>query len=380
MDVYLKRISSVETHLNSKDFDLGFRMLLDCVLDTQNHTFYKKAIALADAFYAHAEDRTLFHEQALALITELKAFPILNKHTNTVLLEANGIRKLYKNFTLGNVNLTITEGDIWGLVGENGNGKTTLLRILSSDLHYSSGDITYTFTDKQSDYDLRTQLIFIPQRTPKTFGFIIDNLKYTAAQYGVKGEENELLVLMYILRFGLWPYKGMKWSALSSGYKMRYELAKTLLRRPKILILDEPLANLDVLTQQIVLEDLKNMSQSLSNPLGIILSSQQLFEVEKIANHVLFLKHGKPTNLYEQNAKNTSGKLVVELDIECTKQELIHVLNHLSDLDIDYNGGTFIIETSTGTFKSLMSDLIESAYTIKYIRDISRSSRRLFTK
>lgn len=52
---------------------------------------------------------------------------------------------------------------------------------------------------------------------------------------------------MMIARLGLWNYKHLKWSELSSGYKMRFELARTLLRKPELLLLDEPLANLDVL-------------------------------------------------------------------------------------------------------------------------------------
>src|SRR5690606_10595788 len=106
------------------------------------------------------------------------------------------------------------------------------------------------------------------------------NLKFTASHYGIKGEENELIVLMYMIRFGLWKYRNHQWSELSSGYKMRFELARTFLRKPSILLLDEPLANLDVLAQQLILEDLKHLSHSLANPMGIILSSQQLYEVE----------------------------------------------------------------------------------------------------
>ena len=84
----------------------------------------------------------------------------------------------------------------------------------------------------------------------------------------LSGDENDLLVKVYMIRFGLWKFRNHKWSELSSGYKMRFELVRSFLRSPNLLLLDEPLANLDVLAQQLILEDLKYMSQSLRNPLG----------------------------------------------------------------------------------------------------------------
>ena len=110
---------------------------------------------------------------------------------------------------------------------------------------------------------------------------------------------------------------------------MRFELVRTLLRKPTILLLDEPLANLDVLAQQLILEDLKNISDSVSNPIGIILSSQQLFEVEKISDKVLFLKNGKPTHLSSANKqKDESTLTVMELDSSASKEELYSALKN----------------------------------------------------
>src|SRR5690606_29231484 len=120
-----------------------------------------------------------------------------------------------------------------------------------------------------------------------------------------------------------------QWSELSSGYKMRFELARTFLRKPKILLLDEPLANLDVLAQQLILEDLKNLSQSISNPLGIVLSSQQLFEVEKVSDKILFLKNGAPIYLAEANEESKELMTILEIDMEIERSALTEILAHL---------------------------------------------------
>ena len=208
------------------------------------------------------------------------------------------------------------------MVGENGNGKTTLLRILARDLSYDSGVVKYYFTERpKNDYDLRTKLIYIPQRTEKWYGSLKDNLKFTLSSYGIPAEENELRTLLMIARLGLWQYQHLDWNALSSGYKMRFELARTLLRQPEILLLDEPLGNLDVLAQQVILEDLKMIANSVNHPIALILSSQQLFEVEKISDKVIFLRNGQYTDNAEATATEEAMPLIVEIDTTNTREE-----------------------------------------------------------
>ena len=257
-------------------------------------------------------------------------------------------------------------------------GKTTLLKILANHIHYDRGEIEFNIPYK-SDYDLRTKLAYIPQRTAKWFGSVKYNLQYTASHYGVHGEMNELFVYMYMIRFGLWKFRNHSWNQLSSGYKMRFELVRTLLRKPKILLLDEPLANLDVLAQQLILEDLKNISESKVNPIGIILSSQQLFEVEKISDKVLFLKLGKPTHLSTINTEETDERTtILELDSESSKEEIHQALKKMEVKEIIYNGGLYIITVYGQDFSTVLGELVTHFIQITYVRDISKSSRRLF--
>ncbi|WP_155756307.1 ATP-binding cassette domain-containing protein, partial [Streptobacillus moniliformis] len=104
--------------------------------------------------------------------------------------------------------------------------------------------------------------------------------------YGYTPQENHLIVELIIARLGLRKFRKHSWKSLSSGYKMRFELARMLLRKPKILLIDEPLANLDILAQQTVLEDFRAIAKSPFRPIGIVLSSQQLYEVEKTSDQV----------------------------------------------------------------------------------------------
>lgn len=381
MKLFHEKLNIVSSHIHSGDYHLGFRKLVDCVLDTQDKVFYKLCIDFADWNESDLRNDAEFAERAFDLIQKLEKATFEIKLDKKPLLVAENVSKVYgrRKFRLGDISISIYEGDVWGLVGENGNGKTTLLRILAKDLKFDQGNLQYQIDENvSSDYYLRTKLTYIPQRTPKWYGSLKTNLKFAATHYGIKGEENELIVLMMIIRFGLWKYRNHNWDELSSGYKMRFELARTFLRSPKLLLLDEPLANLDVLAQQLILEDLKNLSQSLSNPLGIILSSQQLFEVEKISDKILFLKNGAPTHL--SNANEEEEQLtVLELDILNSREDLNAALECIAGYEIKFNGGTYLVSIPVKNgMNQILQALVNHNIQIRYVRDISQSTRRLF--
>src|SRR5690606_21422336 len=157
---------------------------------------------------------------------------------------------------------------------------------------------------------------------------------------------------------------------------MRFELARTLLRKPEILLLDEPLANLDVLAQQIILEDLKSIANSVNNPIALILSSQQLYEVEKISDKVIFLKNGKYN---EPKPETEKPRLILELDSNSTREELTNVFSELAIEKITFNGGIYMLYFSgETTFSDVILALGQNKIPMIYIRDISASTRRFF--
>jgi ABC-2 type transport system ATP-binding protein len=372
------KLKEVSEHLLHQDMSLAFRKMVDCILDTEDMNFYKQCIELVEWEESNpAKDMIIVKYQWM--IDKLGQCKIREKKLSNVLIRTKNIFKTYNKgkFTLGKISLEIKKGEVWGLVGENGNGKTTLLRILAKDLNFDGGELEYLHVAKSSLYDLRTHITYLPQRTPKWYGSLMNNLQFAAANYGTKGDENLLTVQMYIIRFGLWKYRHHQWDELSSGYKMRFELARTFLRKPTLLLLDEPLANLDILSQQLILEDLKNMSQSIAHPMGIVLSSQQLYEVEKVSDHVLFLKNGAPTLLTTIN--ESIQDTIIELEAEVSKEVLLEKLNSLGVQDIQFNGGIYLIRFSIDkNINDLLKILVEENIKIKYLRDISNSTRRLF--
>ena len=382
MNKHQLRVQEALQYFAQKDIGLAFRKLLDCAADTQQMSIYEKAIALTDWKEKHPAEVETLIEKATVLLREIADCKVTELPTETAVLVAEEVRKHYAlgRFQLGPISLSIKKGQVYGLVGENGNGKTTLLRILARDLSYDSGVVKYYFTERpKNDYDLRTKLIYIPQRTEKWYGSLKDNLKFTLSSYGIPAEENELRTLLMIARLGLWQYQHLDWNALSSGYKMRFELARTLLRQPEILLLDEPLGNLDVLAQQVILEDLKMIANSVNHPIALILSSQQLFEVEKISDKVIFLRNGQYTDNAEATTTEEAMPLIVEIDTTNTREELMAVFKAFALENLNYNGGVYVAYFRPNTeYSAVLEALGKAKIDLTYIRNISASTRRFF--
>lgn len=368
------------------DLALANRRLLDLCFDTNNSELIRQAIQISKSLrkYLHEGKK---EDAAMLLDTEIKRLgdQILEAERaelrHEMLIEANNIAKQYAqgNFRLQPISLSVHRGEIIGIVGENGNGKTTMLRCLAGQLELSGGSLQYKQIPDADLYAIRNYVAFIPQRIPRWYGVLQDNLHFSASLAGLHGEENELAVEFMLERLGLGEHANKTWEQISSGYRTRFELARVLLAKPGLLILDEPLANLDINAQQTILNDLRMMARSRRRPMGIVLSSQQLHEVEHVADRMVLIRNGSGSITGVRQTMENENTCVVELETTASREALIAAMLG-AEVQLHFNGGFYTLETKDIDAQELVKRLVSGNVPLSYYRDISNSTKRFFTQ
>ena len=379
-----KSAAEISSYLKHGDYSVAVRRTLDLCLDSDNDVLIEKAINWSREYHQHANaesGKTLpdnFIDKAESILQEASLIDSGISEQNKLLISAAHISKKYNNgsFSLKPIDLTVNTGKVLGVVGENGNGKTTLLRCLAGQLGLNNGVIKYHLLNNPDAYAIKNHIAFIPQRIPKWYGMLKDNLHFSAAIAGVNGSKNNLMVNFMLERLNLSSYAHLTWDQISSGYRTRFEIARILLQKPRLLVLDEPLANLDINAQQTILTDLIFMARGAHNPMGIILSSQQLHEVEKVADDVIFIKQGNC--IYKSN--DTEGKITsiaVEFETNADRESIIGLFGE-GNIELQFNGGFYTIISAQLSSQEIIGKMIDAKIAITYFRDITYSTKRFF--
>jgi ABC-2 type transport system ATP-binding protein len=208
-------------------------------------------------------------------------------------LNIQNLQKTYKNgvHALKGVDLAVEEGDFFALLGPNGAGKSTVIGIIASLVNKTSGQVEVFGQNQETNpADVRMHIGLVPQE----FNFNIfepvgEILINQAGYYGINRHEATRRAETHLKQLDLWDKRFGMARELSGGMKRRLMIARALMHRPKLLILDEPTAGVDIEIRHSMWDFMRQVN---SEGTTIILTTHYLEEAESLCNHIAIIDHG----------------------------------------------------------------------------------------
>jgi ABC-2 type transport system ATP-binding protein len=208
-------------------------------------------------------------------------------------LAINDLQKNYGHFcALDHVNLSIKQGEFFGLLGPNGAGKTTLIKTIVGLARRNGGSVTVFGHDVEKDYQTTRRLIGLSPQEPNVDRFfkVRRVMEFQGGYFGLKRKERRPRAEELIKKFGLDDKMDTQYWRLSGGMQKRVMVARSMMGAPKILILDEPTAGVDVEQRHELWKHLRGLNQDGTT---IILTTHYIDEAEALCERVGVIHRGK---------------------------------------------------------------------------------------
>ena len=299
-------------------------------------------------------------------------------------MHALEIKNLIKTYATGvqavkGIDLTVEQGDFYALLVHNGAGKSTTIGIISSLVNKTSGSV------KVFGYDLDAQKTQLKQQiglVPQEFNFnqfekVVDVLTQQAGFYGIPLKEAKVRAEMWLKKLDLWEKRTHLTRELSGGMKRRVMIARALMHNPKLLILDEPTAGVDIELRRSLWDFLRELNQQGTT---IILTTHYLEEAENLCRNIGIIQHGK---LIENTSmKSLLAKLETEifvLDLQNMPQNRPLVIEHYPHKLLDENTLEVEVQRAQG-LTNLFTQLTTQNVEVLSMRNKSNRLEELFLK
>lgn len=263
-------------------------------------------------------------------------------------VETQGLTKSYgKLVALDHVSLSVPEGSLFGLIGPDGAGKTTLYRILTTLLSPDEGNAIVAGLDVAKDYRrLRAEIGYMPERFSLYPDLtVMENLRFFAALFGV--DINDSLDLIAPIFDQLKEFPNRMAKALSGGMKQKLALSCALIHRPRVLLLDEPTTGVDAVSRS---EFWKMLGRLKDMGITVLVSTSYMDEAER-CEYVALMNRGKildvntPKKLMEGLGRNLYNASAKEM------YPLLEALRSMPDVEDCYTFGATLHVVATEAFR-----------------------------
>lgn len=254
-------------------------------------------------------------------------------------LTISNLKKTYPNgfMALKGVDLTVPQGEFFALLGANGAGKSTMIGIISSLFPQTDGTVQIFGVDLHKNPSLAKSYLGI---VPQEFNFnqferCLDILIIQAGYYGIKKKDALPRAQFLLKELGLWDKQDEKARSLSGGMKRRLMIARALIHRPKLLILDEPTAGVDIELRRSMWDFIEHLNKNEGTT--IILTTHYLEEAEQLCKYIAILNHGEI--LINTDMKSLLTQLSLETFVFDLKDELNNTptINNISHITLSDN-------------------------------------------
>ena len=253
-------------------------------------------------------------------------------------LAIQNLSKTYSNgfSALKDVSLTVPQGGFFALLGPNGAGKSTMIGIISSLFKPTAGSVKIFGTDLLENPSVAKQYLGV---VPQEFNFnqfekVEDILITQAGYFGISAKEARPRAKRLLTALGLWDKRDSKSRELSGGMKRRLMIARALIHKPKLLILDEPTAGVDIELRRSMWEFMQQIN--IEENTTIILTTHYLEEAEQLCKRIAILDHGEiriNTEMKDLLAQLSVETFVFDLETPLTRQLDLTGITGLSQPD-----------------------------------------------
>lgn len=299
------------------------------------------------------------------------------KERKTVLSVQNITKTYGERTAVDNVSFEIKEGEIYGLIGQNGAGKTTIIKIITGLSKATSGKILICGYDVSKNFEKAIKNVGGIIENPELYTYMsgLDNLKYYASLYS-NIDDNQIEKIVALV--GMETRIRDKVKTYSLGMKQRVGIAQALLHNPKLLILDEPTNGLDPNGIKEMRMFLKKLAHN--NKISILISSHILSEMELMCDRIGIIDNGKilENKTMEELQQGQNSKIQISFKVDYPNYAGKIIYDNFKDTTIFVVGNRVVIEGTNEDIPVINSLLTNNKISIYGISTVIKSLEEIF--